>query len=556
MLNNNHQTQFILIITINIIHVLFYPFKFYTIKNSKVCRLNLPLPSAIMMFLFKYCQKEVLFEVGSKKRNIIIAIMVAMFLGAVEGTVVTTAIPTIVKDLKGFESLSWVFSMYLLTSAIATPIYGKLCDLYGRKNVFCIGIIIFLAGSTLCGLSHSINQLIAFRAIQGLGAGSIFTITYTIVGDVFSLSERAKVQGWLGSVWGIASLVGPFLGGFFIHTLSWHWIFFINIPFGIMSIILLQKNLTEKFEKRKHSIDFAGIVLLSGAISLILYGTLTISKGESKNLAVSAFIILGAISLFTGFYFVEKRAKEPILPFDIFTKSSIIVNVISFLVPVLLIGISVYMPVYTQNVLGFSAIISGLLMVPMTVGWVLSSVLLSKAITKYGERTVVGSSTLILLIGSILLTTLSIQSSVVILIAFVFIIGVGFGSTLTTLTILVQTSVLPNKRGIAVASNSLVRTLGQTIGVSVLGSIFNITVIRYFSSKGINNIDVNDLNTISSVKDEFLQENIKLAMNHSLHTLFIIFIITAGLCLLLSTRLSKKLMEEKQEGKLDGAAEA
>lgn len=267
-----------------------------------------------MISLFKYYQKEVLFELDSKKRNIIIAIMVAMFLGAVEGTVVTTAIPTIVKDLKGFESLSWVFSMYLLTSAIATPIYGKLCDLYGRKNVFCIGIIIFLAGSTLCGLSQSINQLIAFRAIQGLGAGSIFTITYTIVGDVFSLSERAKVQGWLGSVWGIASLVGPFLGGFFIQTLSWHWIFFINIPFGIMSIILLQKNLIEKFEKRKHSIDFAGIILLSGAISLILYGTLTISKGESKNLAVSAFIILGAIVLFTGFYFVEKRAKEPILP--------------------------------------------------------------------------------------------------------------------------------------------------------------------------------------------------------------------------------------------------
>ncbi|HEY9063179.1 MAG TPA: MFS transporter [Pseudobacteroides sp.] len=214
------------------------------------------------------------------------------------------------------------------------------------------------------------------------------------------------------------------------------------------------------------------------------------------------------------------------------------------------------MPVYTQNVLGFSAIISGLLMVPMTVGWVLSSVLLSKAITKYGERTVVGSSTLILLIGSILLTTLSIHSSVVILIAFVFIIGVGFGSTLTTLTILVQTSVPPNKRGIAVASNALVRTLGQTIGVSVLGSIFNITAISYFSSKGINNIDVNDLNTISAAKDEFLQENIKLAMNHSLHTLFIIFIITAGLCLLLSTRLSKKLMEEKMEDKLEGAAEA
>ena len=202
----------------------------------------------------------------SKNRGIVIALMVSMFLAAVEGTVVTTAIPTIVKDLNGFELISWVFSAYLLTSAISTPIYGKLSDLYGRKNILSIGIIIFLVGSCLCGLSQSMYQLIAFRAVQGLGAGAIFTVTYTIVGDIFTAEESTKIQGGISTVWGIASLVGPFLGGFLIENLSWNWIFFINLPFGIISIILLQKNLIETFDRKKHKIDYVGTLLFSSAI--------------------------------------------------------------------------------------------------------------------------------------------------------------------------------------------------------------------------------------------------------------------------------------------------
>ncbi len=187
---------------------------------------------------------------NSRKRSIAAALMVAMFLGAVEGTVVTTAIPTIVKDLQGFEIISSVFSVYLLTSAITTPIYGKLSDLYGRKNMLSIGIIIFLIGSFLCGLSQTMYMLIGARAIQGIGAGAIFTVTYTIIGDVFTLEERPKIQGIISSVWGIASLVGPFLGGILIDLLSWHWIFFINLPFGIISVVLIQRNLDEVFEKK------------------------------------------------------------------------------------------------------------------------------------------------------------------------------------------------------------------------------------------------------------------------------------------------------------------
>ena len=184
-----------------------------------------------------------------RKRNIVIALMVAMFLGAIEGTVVTTAIPTIVRDLHGFALISWVFSVYLLASAVSTPIYGKLADLYGRKKILSLGVAIFILGSCLCGLSQNMYQLISFRAIQGTGAGAIFTLTYTILGDVFELSERGKVQGWLSTVWGLASLIGPFMGGFFIDFVSWHWIFFINLPFGILSLVLLAKNLDEHLEK-------------------------------------------------------------------------------------------------------------------------------------------------------------------------------------------------------------------------------------------------------------------------------------------------------------------
>jgi LPXTG-site transpeptidase (sortase) family protein len=225
------------------------------------------------------------------KRNITAALVVAMFLGAIEGTVVTTAVPTIVRDLSGFGLISWIFSTYFLTSAISTPVYGKLADLYGRKKTLCIGIVIFLVGSCLCGLSQNMYQLVAFRALQGLGAGSIFTITYTIVGDIFTLAERAKVQGWLNATWGIASIIGPFLGGFFIDYFSWHWIFFINVPFGILSIFLLQKYFHENIERKKQKIDYAGIIMLSAAIIILLVGVP--AGGKKTAISVEAVVVEG-----------------------------------------------------------------------------------------------------------------------------------------------------------------------------------------------------------------------------------------------------------------------
>jgi EmrB/QacA subfamily drug resistance transporter len=472
----------------------------------------------------------------SRKRNIVIAIMVAMFLGAVEGTVVTTAVPTIVKDLNGFELISWVFSLYLLTSAISTPIYGKLCDLYGRKSILSIGIIIFLIGSALCGLSSSMYQLIGFRALQGLGAGAIFTVTYTIVGDVFELSERAKVQGWISSTWGIASLIGPFIGGFLIDNLSWHWIFFINIPFGILSIILLQRNLNESFERKRHKIDYAGSAILSAAIIVLMYGYLIFGR---NGLSIVISLVITGLFLVI-FYFIEKKVQEPIVPFDIFTKTNIIVNAISFLASAVLIATDVYMPLYIQNVLGFSATVSGLTMAPMSVAWLLSSVFIGKAIPKFGERMVIVISSLIIVLSCILLPTLGASSPLILVIIYAFIMGFGFGGSFTTLTIVVQSSVDYSKRGAATASNSLVRTLAQTIGVSIFGIIFNLRIVKYFNDLGIKGVDASNLYSSTGMKGAAYLEQIKLSQNSSLHMIYAVLILIAIASFALSVTLPRK----------------
>lgn len=481
----------------------------------------------------------------SKKRNIIIAIMVAMFLGAVEGTVVTTAVPTIVRELNGFQLISWVFSLYLLTSAISTPIYGKLSDLYGRKNVLSIGIIIFLIGSSLCGISQTMYQLVVFRAIQGLGAGSIFTVTYTIVGDVFDLSERAKVQGWVGTVWGVASLLGPFLGGFMIDYLSWHWIFFINIPFGIMSIILIQKNLQENFERKKHKIDYAGTAALSISIMALLYGVLAGGESHSFYSIITIACLVITITFLIAFYFIEKKAEEPIIPFDIFTKANIIVNIISFLASAVLIGVDVYMPIYMQNVLGIGATISGVSMAPMSVTWLMSSVVLGKAIPKYGERVVIVASTIIIIISCAFLLTLTVSSPLLLVIIYITIMGLGFGGSFTTLTIIVQSSVDYSKRGAATASNSLVRTLGQTIGVGVFGSMFNLSIVNYFNRLGIKGVDPSNLYSAVSINYGVSIEQIKAALHSGLYLVFILLIILSVVSLILSFILPSDLKEKR-----------
>lgn len=477
-------------------------------------------------------------DMDKTKKNIVIALMVAMFLGAIEGTIVTTAIPTIVKDLNGFGLISWVFSIYFLTSAISTPIYGKLSDLYGRKSMLTIGIIIFLVGSCLCGLSQSMYQLIIFRAVQGLGAGSIYTVSYTIIGDIFTLEERAKVQGWLNAVWGIASIIGPFMGGFLIDFLSWHWIFFLNVPFGIISILLLQRYSEVNLERKKPQIDYAGILLLSTAITILLVGVPLGGKNTAVATALTLIVLL-------AFYFTEKKTKEPIVPLEIITKNNTIINTVSFLASAVLIGADVYMPIFIQNVLGFGATVSGLSMAPMSVSWLISTVILSKAIPKYGERVVTVVAMLVILLSCLLLPAFSLQSSLVIVIIFNFILGFGLGGCFTTMMIAIQASVAYEKRGAATALNSLVRTIGNTIGVGTYGSIFNLNIVSYFNNLGIKGIDPNDLYSAANMA-AVSSQNLKASINSALHVVFLALICIAIVCVVLSFLLPSELKEKDE----------
>lgn len=460
--------------------------------------------------------------------------MLAMFLGAVEGTVVITAVPTITRDLEGFDLISWVFSIYLLTSAISTPVYGKLSDLYGRKNTLSWGILIFLIGSSLCGMAQSMYQLIGFRALQGMGAGAIFTVGYTIVGDVFQLSERARIQGWLSSVWGVASLIGPFLGGFIIDSLSWHWIFLINIPFGLLAIMLLQANLGENLERKKHKIDYAGALVLSAAIIALLLSPYMVG-------------LLGAgLVLLIVFYLIEKKAAEPVFPFEIFTRTNILANSICFMTAAVLIGVEVYLAIYIQNVLGFGATVSGLTLAPMSVAWILSSFLLSRAIPQFGERAVTGIAALVLLLSCGLLLTLGEGSLLVWVMLFVFIMGFGFGGIFTTLTIVVQASVDFTKRGAATAANSLLRTIGQTIGISIFGSLFNLGIVRYFVSRGISGVDPGSLYSRQGINTAFSPEQIHSSINGALHWVFIVLLTLSLACTLLSLTLPSGLKKTEE----------
>lgn len=469
------------------------------------------------------------------KRNIVIAIMVAMFLAAFEGTVVTTAMPTISKSLNGFNLISWVFSAYLLTSAVSTPIYGKLSDLYGRRKMIVIGIIIFISGSFLCALSGSMIQLILFRTIQGIGAGAILTVSYTIIGDIFEIEERAKIQGALNTVWGVAGLIGPFIGGFILDYLSWHWIFLINVPFGIISIILLMRNFDEKIIKKKSRIDYLGIIILTFAIVALLFGTMQIEKGFIKMLPY----ILVALVLLGIFYFVEKKATEPVIPFNIFNRTTVIINIIGFIASAVIVVIDSYMPIYIQNVLGYCATISGLSLAPMSISWLLSTLTLGKLFTKMGEKKILQICSVIMLISSCLLLTLKSISSLPLAITIVFIMGYGAGALFTIVTIVAQMGAEESMRGVATSTNSLIRTLGQTIGVSIFGAILNNGIGIYFEEKAIEGINSNNIFTA-------IDNNIIKAVDGSnavfngIHFIFIAMIVVALIGLIVTFLLPKK----------------
>jgi EmrB/QacA subfamily drug resistance transporter len=410
----------------------------------------------------------------SERGPILLGVMLSTGLVAIDATILATAVPAVVDDLGGFSQFPWLFSVYLLAQAVSVPIYGKLSDMLGRKPVMVLGIALFLAGSLLCGLAWGMLPLIVFRAVQGLGAGAVQPMGMTIIGDIYSMQERAKVQGYVASVWAISSLVGPTLGGFFSDYVSWRWIFFVNLPLGLLAWWLIQRDFHEKVERARHQLDVLGAVLLTGGGVLLLLGLLEGGQHWAWDSVASIAIFAVAVLMLVGFVVVESRAAEPVLPLWVF-RSRVLnsANAGSLLVGVVMLGLSSYVPLFAQGVLGTGAVVAGLALAAMTIGWPLAASNAGRFFLTVGFRATTMAGAVATVLGGLLLLTVDGHSSVWWLAVPNFVMGVGFGLVVSPGVVAAQSSVGWRQRGVATGATMFGRSLGSALGVAVFGAIAN-----------------------------------------------------------------------------------
>ena len=403
-----------------------------------------------------------------------IGVMLATFLAALDTTVVGTAMPTVIGDLGGLAFYSWVFSAYLLTSTTTVPIYGRLADMYGRKPVFTLGAILFLGGSALCGVSTSMEQLILFRAIQGLGAGAVLPVSMTVVGDIYPVQRRAQIQGIFSAVWGVSAIMGPTVGGVVVDKIDWRWVFYINLPFGIPAILMFYFFLHETISKHRHKVDYAGAAILTVAVSILLLGLLEI--GQTSQLPIPTWALIFLAALLLGlFFWGERRIDEPLFPPALFTNRVVSVsNAANFVIGATLIGFNSFVPPFVQGVMGGTAINAGAVLAPMSIGWPAGSVIGGRLILRYGYFPVVVVGTALVAVGSAVLATIDTNTSQWFIMAVMVVIGLGMGFSATSFLVAVQSAVGWGERGIATASIQFFRSIGGAIGVAAMGALMNV----------------------------------------------------------------------------------
>lgn len=435
----------------------------------------------------------------TKRPLILIAVMLAMFVSAVEATIVSTAMPSIAADLGGFSKYSWVFSAYLLMSTVTVLLYGKLADIVGRKSVFAFGMLLFLVGSLLCGFADSMEQLIAFRFIQGAGAGAIMPIASTIVGDIYSPEERAKIQGYLSSVWGISAITGPAIGGVLVATIGWEYVFWVNLPLGGLSLLGILIYLKEPVRPKRTKVDYKGALFLTVALSTILY--LLIEGGVSFDWLSTPSLMLGSLGAFFLYWFVraERVSRDPMMPFEIWRNRAILyANLVSLATGIILIGISSYLPAYVTGVMEQPAAIAGFTLTTMSIGWPIASVLSGRLLIRIGYFRTSLLGALFLLLGTGLFVTMRPEFGPLWAGMSSFFVGVGMGLTSTAFIVSIQSAVAYDKRGAATASNMFMRNLGSTIGVALLGSILNSSLLNRFQESG-SSLTLESVNAILSI---------------------------------------------------------
>jgi EmrB/QacA subfamily drug resistance transporter len=412
------------------------------------------------------------------RAEILFAILLGLFLSALDQTIVGTALPTIVTDLHGNQLYTWVVTIYLLTSTITGPIYGKLSDQFGRKLLLMIGITLFLVGSALSGLSQSMEQLIIFRGIQGLGAGALFPISLAVIGDLFSPQERGKYQGLFGAVFGIAALIGPALGGFLTDQVSWHWVFFVNLPIGAVALYIIWRLLpshTESGVTRK--VDYLGVAVFTAALVPLLVGLTNKQTADWTDPWVGGLIVLGMI-IGVIFLFVESRAEEPIVPLGLFRNRSYSVSLFAAAMASFgFFGAIIFLPRWYQVVNGSTATESGYQLLPLLAGLILSSIASGQFVSRTGRYKWLTVISLFTVTGGLLLMTqLTAETSPPMLWVWQFVAGLGIGPTMAVFTIIVQNSVPWQQLGVATSNLTFFRQIGGTVGLAIAGTIFASTL--------------------------------------------------------------------------------
>ena len=501
------------------------------------------------------------------------ALLLGMLLAALDQTIVSTALPTIVGDLHGGSHLAWVVTAYLLSSTVSTPLWGKLGDQYGRKTFFQASIVIFVVGSALCGLSQTMTELIMFRALQGLGGGGLMVGAQTIIGDVVSPRDRGRYMGLFGAMFAVATVIGPLIGGLCVTYLSWRWVFYINLPLGILALFVTGAVLPGHLRKVHHRIDYAGTVLLAGsATSLIIFASL---GGISWPWASAPSYLTAALGvmLAVGFVLIERVAAEPVIPLHLFTvRVFSAASAIGFVMGFAMFGALTFLPLFLQNVKGVSPTVSGLRILPLMLGMLGASVTSGRLVTRWGRYKVfpvVGSA--LMTLGAYLLSLIDASTNAWVFAGYMFIFGVGMGLIMQVLVVAVQNAVSYKELGVATSSATFFRMIGGSFGTAVFGAIYAIVFTHTFvphlphiSSKVLNSFNPQALNPelLTKLKAEVpaLFEEYIHAVTHSVQTVFLVAVPIAFFAFVLSFFLPevplRKTVETVDAGEVHGALQA
>lgn len=505
---------------------------------------------------------------SSRRRwAVTIGVMTGMFIAALEATVVGTAMPTVIATLGGLNRYSWVFTAYIVTSTVTVPVWGKLSDLYGRRLLYQIGIGIFLLGTLLSGLSTSMTQLIVFRAVQGLGAGALIPLAMTIIGDIFTLRERAKMQALFSGVWGLSSVIGPVIGGFITDNISWRWVFFINLPIGVVAAIIIGFALKEPKIDEKPKIDYAGATVLMAAISILMLAMVEGGTSVETLFAPPNLLLFGvSAALLLLFVLIEKRASDPIIPFALFNNRTVSVSVIAgFLGGFAMFGGISFIPLFAQGALGATATQAGSLLTPLMLSWVIMSVIGGRLLLRIGYRLISLIGFVILTLGFLLLTQFERTTAYYWLYFDLVLIGSGLGLTMLTLLIAVQQAVERTQLGIATSLNQFTRSIGGAFGVAIMGAVLTAglaTELRNVALGGTTSLTIEQASDFAHNPNALIDPTAKAsvpaetltilqdAMAAAIHPAFWVAAIVSGLALVVCFFLPKD--ERTEIHKTDG----